>query len=95
MVLGYLLTGFGLGLLFSGIILRLLVLALIGLVMTAGGGFSLAVAIRTKQREDEIARLTNTTPDGRRRNVCPHCGLNLTENTAVCPKCGNSVYREE
>lgn len=102
MVLGYILTGVGIGgmipaaiylsnLSFSNGRALLLVLFLACCVLTAAGLLCIIFSVIKKRNQDALYRITHTGKDGMPLDVCPKCGINITKNTQICPKCGTKI----
>ncbi len=59
------------------------------------GVFTLIYSFIKKSNHDTLARIENLGTNGKPTGTCPICGLNLTNEASVCPKCGYKLKEEE
>lgn len=64
------------------------------LLVFLAGIFVIVAAVLRKRSEDTIERIKINDSHGRRMDVCPRCGLNVSADAKVCPKCGY-ILKEE
>lgn len=60
--------------------------------LAAAGILGVIFSVVKKRQEDTLQRIQNMGTEGVRKDVCPHCGLNLASGVKVCPRCG---YKKE
>ena len=64
-------------------------------IMILGIGIAvIIITILKKRNEDQLNKINNYGNNGTAKNVCSNCGLNLSENAVICPKCGTKVKKE-
>ena len=73
----------GLALYFKGI--NLLFLCVIEMII---------FSIMKKRNEDKLNKVLSYSSNGTIKNVCPNCGVNISEGTTICPKCGTQIEKE-
>lgn len=70
-------------------------LFILSMLMLAVGILMILFSIIKKSNEDHLQCMIDTDDRGILKNVCPVCGLNLSENTTQCPKCGTIIQNKE
>lgn len=73
--------------------LTLIIFLLICILAAVAGLFVIIITVWKKRNEDALAKLTNTTSKNLLKNVCPNCGLNVTDGTEICPKCSKPIKK--
>lgn len=61
------------------------------LIIAIVGILSIIFSIIKKRNEDTLSRLNNIGENGVQVDVCPKCGINVTQSTQICPKCGTKI----
>ena len=51
-------------------------------------------SIMKKRNEDKLNKVLSYSSNGTIKNVCPNCGVNISEGTTICPKCGTQIEKE-
>mgnify|MGYP002539719361 CR=1 FL=1 len=64
-------------------------------IVAAVGIFVILFTVIKKRNSDTLRRLENMQEGGKTLGVCPSCGLNVTVETKVCPRCGTTIHRKE
>ena len=59
--------------------------------MIIGGCAVIFFCIAEKRNTDNLIRLQGES----NKNVCPQCGINISQDTVFCPKCGMKIEREK
>ena len=72
----------------------MLTLLFICMVMLMLGIAVIIFTVLKKRNEDQLNKVNNYGNNGTIKNVCPNCGLNLSDNATICPKCGTKVKKE-
>ncbi len=72
----------------------MLILLFICMAMLILGIAVIIITILKKRNEDQLNKINNYGNNGTAKNVCSNCGLNLSENAVICPKCGTKVKKE-
>ena len=73
---------------------EMLVMFVAFLIVFLAGICVIVASVLKKRSEDAIERIKMSDPNGKRMDVCPKCGLNVSANTKVCPKCGYILKKE-
>lgn len=94
----------GIGIMFAGLgscfyflisILRyqymstLLILAISSFIVFIIGAMITYVSYQRSKQRDQKQMIDNSF-----KNVCPNCGLNLTNECQICPKCGYEIKKK-
>ncbi|MGM9537509.1 MAG: hypothetical protein ACI3VN_04175 [Candidatus Onthomonas sp.] len=64
-------------------------------IMAAAGIMIIVFSVQKKNNQDRLTRITNMEENGRKKNVCPNCGLNLADNVLECPRCHTKIEERE
>lgn len=73
----------------------MLFLLIVCFVMDAVGIITIVFSVLKKNNQDTLTRITNMGEQGRKRNVCPNCGLNLADGVLECPRCHTEFVERE
>lgn len=72
-----------------------LMIALFIFAIMAGSGVAMIIfSIMKKRNEDKLNKVLSYSSNGTIKNVCPNCGVNISEETTICPKCGTQIEKE-
>lgn len=74
--------------------ITMLVMFVAFLIVFLAGICVIVASVLKKRSEDAIERIKMSDSNGKRMDVCPKCGLNVSANTKVCPKCGYILKKE-
>lgn len=66
----------------------MLTLLFLSFVMLIGGILSIIVSVLKNKNAGKLNQIQNFKK-GQPKNVCPSCGLNVTEDCPTCPACGH------